>query len=117
MFVRVKHWLSVVTVVAGGLHRSLALVTAAASLLVMRETYSLRCRLVDHALALPGENNALEAVTCIVTAERYPRRHCQSVQSGREGTCEGVIVWALENRMTLAVVQTLVVVTVVSGVS
>jgi hypothetical protein len=83
----------------------------------MRETYSLRCRLVDHALALPGENNALEAVTCIVTAERYPRRHCQSVQSGREGTCEGVIVWALENRMTLAVVQTLVVVTVVGGVS
>jgi hypothetical protein len=60
----------------------------------MRETYSLRCRLVDHALALPGENNTLEMVTCMVTAERYPRRHCLSVQSGREGTegaCEGVM--------------------------
>jgi hypothetical protein len=58
----------------------------------MRETYSLRCRLVDHALALPGENNTLETVTCImmVTAERYPRRHCLSVQSGREGTEGGL---------------------------
>jgi hypothetical protein len=62
----------------------------------MRETYSLRCRLVDHtlALALPGENNTFKLMTCMMIAERYPRRHCLSVQSGREGTegaCEGVI--------------------------
>jgi hypothetical protein len=60
----------------------------------MRETCSLRCRLVDYALALPGENNTSEMVTYMVTAERYPRRHCLSVQSGLEGTagaCEGVM--------------------------
>jgi len=48
----------------------------------MRETYSLRCRLVDHALALPGENNTSE----MVTAERYLPHRCLSVQSDREGT-------------------------------
>jgi hypothetical protein len=30
--------------------------TTRVAVLWMRETYSLRCRLVDHALALPGEN-------------------------------------------------------------
>jgi hypothetical protein len=56
----------------------------------MRETYSLHCCLVDHALALPGENNTLETVTCMVTAERYPRRHCLLMQSGHEGTEGGL---------------------------
>jgi hypothetical protein len=32
----------------------------------MRETYSLHCHLVDHALALPGENNTLETSVAAV---------------------------------------------------
>jgi hypothetical protein len=57
--------------------------TARVVVLRMRETCSLHCRLVDYALALPGENNTSEIM---VTAERYPRRRCLSVQSDREGT-------------------------------
>jgi hypothetical protein len=56
--------------------------TARVVVLRMRETCSLRCHLVDYALALLRENNTSE----MVTAERYPRRRCLSVQSDREGT-------------------------------
>ena len=68
--------------------------TARVVVLRMRETCSLRCRLVDYALALLGENNTSGTVTYMVTAERYPRRRCLSVQSDREGTesaCEEVM--------------------------
>jgi hypothetical protein len=58
--------------------------TARVVVLRMRETSSLRCRLVDYALALLGENNTSEMVTYMVTAE--PRLRCLSVQSDREGT-------------------------------
>jgi hypothetical protein len=35
----------------------------------MRETYSLRCRLVDHALALPGENKCRVVVRALAKGD------------------------------------------------